>query len=546
MTEGTDGSERISRGTWLALIAMGLSVFVIANDFTAMAVALAGIEHDFNADVATVQWVINGYALVFGVLLITGGRLADLFGRRRIFFIGAAIFALFSLAGGLATDAIWLIVARALMGVGGALMWPAVLGMTFAALPERKAGLAGGLILGLCGIGNAAGPLIGGVLIEAFNWRWILFLNLPIALVAIVVTWLTIHQPTEKTTGVRLDYAGMSALTMGLVALLLALDEASSFGFSNPFVLALFGVFVVMIAAFPFVERRAGDQALLPASILRNREFSSACVAVLLLSSIFFSAIVYLPEFMQKILGYSAFKAGLGLLPMMLAFAFLSFVSGTLYERFGAKPVIAVGAAFMTAGALFLSFFEPGAGFGFIVPAMILLGIGLGLFISSVTTAGVTALDPGQASLAGGVIYLFQIAGGSIGLGLVTVIFISTANGGIHAADVADRLGNAQEHALLGVLAGTGSAQQVVQQFPHMATEFEAIVRQAFAAAMQVSFRVVAGFGALGFLMSLFFVGGRLHRWHESGTRGLARQFPLARFHHRAYHWGRIPQRRKH
>lgn len=127
-----------------------------------MVVALSGIEHDFNADVATVQWVINAYALVFGVLLITGGRLADLFGRRRLFFIGATIFTVFSLLGGLATNVIWLIAARAIMGVGGALMWPAVLGMTFAALPERKAGLAGGLILGLCGIGNAAGPLIGG------------------------------------------------------------------------------------------------------------------------------------------------------------------------------------------------------------------------------------------------------------------------------------------------------------------------------------------------------------------------------------------------
>lgn len=166
---------------------------------------------------------------------------------------------------------------------------------------------------------------------------------------------------------------------------------------------------------------------------------------------------------------------------------------------------------------------------------MVVLGIGLGLFISSVTTAGVTALDPRQASL----------AGGSVGLGLVTAIFISTANGSIHAADVADRLTNAQEHALLGVLAGTGSAQQIMQQFPHMASELDIVVRQAFASAMQVSFRVVAIFGALGFLMSLFFVGGRLHPWHKAGTAGLARRLPPARLHHRAYHRGRIPQRRK-
>ncbi len=537
----TAAEGKIPLGTWMALAAMGLAVFVIANDFTAMAVALANIEHDFNADVATVQWVINAYALVFGVLIITGGKLADLYGRRRIFFIGAAIFALFSLLGGVATNAIWLIAARAIMGVGGALMWPAVLGMTFAALPPKKAGLAGGLILGLCGIGNAAGPLIGGALIAAFNWRWILYLNVPIAIVACVVTWLKVHQPVEKAAGARLDYAGVSVLSIGLVSLLLALDEASAWGFSNPFVVGLFVLFAVLIAAFPFVERRAGEQALLPSTLLRNREFSSACLSVLLLSSIFFSAIVYLPAFMQKILGYSALEAGLGLLPMMLSFTFMSFVSGTLYERFGAKPIIALGAALMTVGALLLSFLHAQAGFGSIVAAMIFLGIGLGLYISSTTTAGVTALDPAQASLAGGVIYLFQIAGGSIGLGLVTAIFVFTANSGIHAADVANHLTKAQEQALLGVLAGTQSAQAVVHQFPAHAGQFDLIVRNAFAAGMHVSFRLVAGFGALGFLVAFFFVGGRLHLWRHGAAETMPIPLPLARFHHGAFHWGKAP-----
>lgn len=524
----------------MALAAMGLAVFVIANDFTSMAVALAGIEHDFNSDVATVQWVINGYALVFGVLIITGGKLADLYGRRRIFFIGTAIFALFSLLGGVAPNVIWLIAARALMGVGGALMWPAVLGMTFAALPARKAGIAGGLILGLCGVGNAAGPLIGGALIAAFSWRWILFLNLPIAIVAIVVTWAKVHQPVEKTAGAGLDYAGVSVLSAALISLLLALDEASAWGFSSPFVLGLFALFVILIAVFPFVERRAGEQALLPGSLLRNREFSSACLSVLLLSSIFFSAIVYLPEFMQKILGYSALQAGLGLLPMMLTFTLMSFLAGTLYERLGAKLIIALGAAFMTVGALLLSFLQPHAEFGSIVAAMILLGIGLGLFISSVTTAGVTALDPSQASLAGGAIYLFQIAGGSIGLGLVTAIFVSTANASVHAADVANQLSNVQEQALLGVLSGTDSAQQLMHQFPAMAARFDLIVRNAFAAGMHAGFRVVAALGALGFLVALTFVGGRLHLWRREAAEKTPMPLPLARFHHRAYHWGKM------
>src|SRR6266508_3858272 len=172
---------RMNRGTILSLFAMGLAVIVIANDFTALSVSLTDIEKDLESDLTTVQWVINGYALVFGVLIVTGGRLADMFGRRRIFFLGAAIFATFSLLGGLAPDIGWLLACRALMAVGGAMIWPAILGMTYEILPESKAGLAGGLILGAAGFGNAVGPLLGGFLTDSFSWRWVFFVNLPIA-----------------------------------------------------------------------------------------------------------------------------------------------------------------------------------------------------------------------------------------------------------------------------------------------------------------------------------------------------------------------------
>jgi MFS family permease len=154
-------SDRLQRSSLVALVAMALAVFVVANDVTALSVALPAIESDLDVDVGTAQWVISAYALIFGVLIVPGGRLADLLGRRRIFFAGAAVFAVFSVLGGLAPDAWVLIACRALMGIGGALMWPATLGMTYSILPDRAA-LAGGLIIGAAGFGNAAGPLIGG------------------------------------------------------------------------------------------------------------------------------------------------------------------------------------------------------------------------------------------------------------------------------------------------------------------------------------------------------------------------------------------------
>src|SRR6266508_2217652 len=225
--------DRLDRATIMALVALALAIFVIANDFTALSVALPSMEKDFDADVATVQWVINGYALVFGVLIVTGGRLADMFGRRKVFFVGAAFFAGFSVLGGAAQGAEWLIACRALMGIGGALMWPAILGMVYGILPTSKQGLAGGLIIGVAGVGNAFGPILGGALTEA-SWRWIFFLNLPVTLIAVAVTYWKVHDVGDEPRRERIDYAGVSALSVSLVALLLALDQATDWGWEDP------------------------------------------------------------------------------------------------------------------------------------------------------------------------------------------------------------------------------------------------------------------------------------------------------------------------
>jgi MFS family permease len=187
---------------------MVLGVVTVANDFTAFSVAIPTMERGLHADLSTVQWVINAYALIFGTAIVTGGRLADMFGRRRIFLIGTAIFAAFSLAAGLAPNALTLIFFRGLMGIGGALMWPAVLGLTFDLLSEDRAGLAGGLIIGAAGFGNAIGPLVGGVLTQALSWRWIFFVNLPVAGLASAATLLTIPRDEAITERRKVDMRG--------------------------------------------------------------------------------------------------------------------------------------------------------------------------------------------------------------------------------------------------------------------------------------------------------------------------------------------------
>src|SRR6188474_93884 len=438
---------------------MGIAVVVIANDFSAINVALPTMEEDFDTNINTIQWVVNAYALTFGVLIVTGGRLADMFGRRNAFFLGTAIFASMSALGGAAQSEAWLIACRTLMGVGGALMWPAILGMTFAILPEDKAGLAGGIVLGAAGLGNAIGPLIGGVLTDALSWRWIFFLNVPISVFAMLVTYFLVRVKEPEAEDQRIDYAGIAALSTGLVSLLIALDQVADWGWSDPRVIALLAVAAVLIVAFVPIERRAGRHALVPREVMRNRSFTASCVAILFMSATFFASLLYLPQFMEKQFGYSPLESGVGILPFLGVFALVSFLAGPLYNRLGAKPLAVFGAACITLAPFLFSQVDDGSGYASLIPGMVVLGIGIGSFYPTAPTAGVTSVDESQASLAGGIVYMFQIAGGSIGLGLTTTVF---------------------------------SAQS------------------SFVDGIQAGFRLDAALSLVGFLVALFFVGGRL------------------------------------
>lgn len=442
---------------------MSMSVLVIANDFSAVNVAIPTMEEDFDTGVNTIQWVVNAYALTFGVMIVTGGRLADMFGRRRAFFVGTAIFASMSALGGAAPTETWLIASRVAMGIGGALMWPAILGMTFALLPAEKAGLAGGIILGAAGLGNAIGPLIGGVLTDALSWRWIFFLNVPIAAFAVLVTYYLVNVKEPEVEEQRIDYPGIATLSVGLVSLLVALDQVDDWGWGDPRIVAMLVLAAVLIASFVPIERRAGMSALVPRTVMRNESFRASCVAVTLMSATFFAALLYLPQFMQKHLDYSPLEAGVGVLPFLATFALVSFIAGPLYNRVGAKPLAVVGAGCIAVAPFLFSQVSEGSGYGALVPGMFVLGIGIGSFYPTATTAGVTSVDESQSSLAGGILYMCQIAGGAIGLGLTTAVF---------------------------------SAQD------------------SFVEGIQAAFRLDAGLSLLGFLVALFFVGGRLVRSH--------------------------------
>lgn len=406
---------------------MSLAVFVIANDITSLSVALPKIEQDFGVDVETVQWVMNAYTLVFGVLIVTGGRLSDILGRRRMFFAGITIFAVFSAAAATSSTEAVLIAARAAMAVGAALIWPSVVGLVFGLVPADRAGLAGGLLIGVSGIGNALGPMVGGLLTDQLSWRWILILNIPIALAAITLVYLYIDHDAPAATRERLDWVGVATLSLGLVTLLVALDQASDWGWGDPRIVALFVISALSLTALVITQRRAGPDALIPRDVIGTRRFAAACVTIALVSGIWFAVLLYAPQYMEKILGFSALKTGVAFLPMLLTFSATAFAAGPLYNKLGPRLPLLCGTTCMPLGALLLTVAGVDSSYVALVPGLIVVGVGVGLFYSTITNTALTSLDPSRTGVGSGLTFMFQLVSGAVGVGIATTVFTAVS-----------------------------------------------------------------------------------------------------------------------
>jgi Na+/melibiose symporter-like transporter len=340
-----------------------------------------------------------------------------------------------------------------------------------------------------------------------------MFANVPIAAIACFVTWRSVRESSGGGAEAGIDVPGIVTLSVGLVALLLALDQVTQWGWSDPRILALFAACALLLTAFAVIERRGGARALVPRDVMSNGDFRAACIAVLLMSATFFAAVLYLPQFMEKLLDYSPLEAGAGLLPFMAVFALVSFAAGPLYARLGPKPVLSVGAGAMMVGAFLLTLIDRDSGYLALVPGMVALGIGVGFFISSATTAGVTALDPSRASLAGGILYMFQIAGGSIGLGATTAVFSAASDDKLRhdVAGLSSPVTDRQRDAIEGILAGTDSARETLAGFSSsVSARLSDLVGDAFAAGFDWAFRFDFALSVVGFIVTVAFVGGRL------------------------------------
>ena len=506
----------------MALVAFALSIIAVANDFTALNVTIPAIEREFDTSLSTAQWVLNAYSLVFAMLIVPGGRLCDMFGAERCFLVGAAIFLVLSCVAALAWSAPVLIVARALMAVGGALIWPACLSMTFAAFGPEGAGKAGAFVVGVAGLANALGPIDGGVLTDLASWRWVFVLNVPIALFAIAVVSRRVPRERPARTATGLDGTGIALLAAGLLAFLLALDQGPLWGWGDARVIGLALAAVAAFALFALVQRRKGADALVPSDVIRHRDFAGACVAIAMAGISFGAVLLFLPQIVQKVLDGNALQSGLTLLPLLLTYALISFVAPKLAKKVGVKAVLGGGALGMAAGMALLALVPTDVRTVDLLPGMIVFGAGTGLFYATITTAGVVALSAARQGLAGGLLYMFQLVGLSVGVGLTTTIATSVTD-----ARIQDRVPGLSEVAvedrliLQEQLAGTESATQAAALAGAQAAQrLEELMREAFMDGVTTAFAVDAGLTAVGALLAILFVGGRVRERRDGGGDG--------------------------
>ncbi len=442
--------------TW-ALVATILGSSLSFIDGTVVNVALPSIQRELDASAANVQWVIQAYALFLSALILVGGSLGDRFGRKRIYVIGIVVFTLASMGCGFAPNITTLIVARAVQGVGGALLVPGSLAIISATFDESRRGAAIGAWSGFTTITTALGPVLGGWLVQTLSWRWVFFINAPLAAITLAITFWRVAESRDTSATGPLDWPGASLVTLGLGALVFGLIEASALGLSSPLVVGAIALGVVGLVAFTLVETRS-PEPLMPLHLFSSRTFSGANLLTLLLYGALGGALYFLPFNLQQAQGYSPAESGAALLPFTIIIFLLSRWSGGLIQRIGAKVPLVVGAALAAVG--FALFAVPGIGGSYwttFFPAVVMLSLGMALVIAPLTTAVMNSAPVTQSGAASGINNTVSRAAGLIAIAVMNLIFVAIFNPAFDANLAALHLSPALLHALdaqRGLLAG--------------------------------------------------------------------------------------------
>ena len=429
------GDEEASQsaGSWWTLGALSLASFLLTLDDTALSVALPAIGRDLGLGLSGLEWVVNAYTLALAALLFAGGRLADAYGSRRIFLAGLAVFSVASLASGLAPTGLLLIGARVLQGGGAALMMPASLAIIASTFPARRRGMAIGIWAGVSAGGLAIGPLVGAVLTESLGWGWIFLVNVPFGVLGLAFgrTFLGTSQPASRSR--HFDLAGMLASGATLFALVFALTEGMSYGWSSPLILGSFASAVVGLVVFVRLEQHR-DEPLLGLALFRSRNLSGANAVSLLSTAVMCGIFFFISLYLQIVRGYTATEAGAAFLPMTLLICLVAPGAGRISDRIGRRLPAAAGMVILAAGLWLLSSLGPDSSLRSLLPGLVVAGFGIGLTTAPVTAAALDFAPPDEAGVRAGILNTSRMIGLAIGIALMGAIVTARWPGGLAGA----------------------------------------------------------------------------------------------------------------
>jgi EmrB/QacA subfamily drug resistance transporter len=411
---------------WLVLVLVCIAQFMVVLDATIVNVALPSIQRGLHFSPTSLQWIVNGYTLMFGGFLLLGGRLSDLLGRQRLFIAGVIVFTIASLVNGLATSADVLIAGRACQGLGGALVSPAALSIvttTFSEGAERTKAL--GVWSAIAAGGAAAGLVIGGFLTETFSWRWVFFVNLPIGVAAALLSLRFVPNSRADERPETYDAAGAVTVTGGLLVLVFAIVKAQSYGWGSAKTAGLFVLALALLTAFVVIERRS-KAPLIRLGIFGMRSLSGSNAAMLLVASGLFAMFYFASLYMQEILGYRPLKAGFAFVPFTLGIIIGAIASQALIRRIGIRAVTFIGITMGTAGLLYFARLPThGTYLRDLLPTIVVVSIGMGMTFVPLTLLATTNVQAEDAGLASGLFNTSQQVGGALGLAILSTLAAS-------------------------------------------------------------------------------------------------------------------------
>ena len=412
-----------SNRQWWVLLGTCLGLFILMLDSTVVALALPTIERELHASADNVQWVLNGYLLVISVLVVTAGRLGDIYGRRLIFLLGMAVFGAGSVLAALADDDAVLVLARAVQGVGGAAMLSLSLAIVSHAFPAEQQAKALGIWAAVSALALAIGPLVGGALID-LDWRLIFWINLPICAAGIVITRWAARESRDETSPPKLDYPGLATLTPGLLAVVFALVRADDWGWGSWRTLVLLAAGIALLGLFWAIEHRV-DSPIVDFSLFRNGPYLGASAAAFALVGAYWVVIFFQPQYLQKVLDHGPVAAGILVLPITAPMVFISPFCGPLIKRVGPRALMTAGMACGAVGLALLTRIDADSSYGALLPGYLLFGIALGLVYAPMSTAAMLAMPREKAGIAAGVLAMVRVTAGALALAVVGSVFQS-------------------------------------------------------------------------------------------------------------------------